>query len=109
MVFSAMAELDPSTYHLIMLGEVERQSYWDDLVRENDIADRVTFLDPVPKTQLLPYLRMVDVQAVGPHPSFALPNKLFDFYKARRPSLVPESAPFEINRLLRRPGPGPQP
>lgn len=78
-VLRAFTLLPNSRYHFVMMGEIQNKGYFEGLVRELNLEDRVSILDPKPKEQALGYLKKADFGILGPHPSFALPSKLFDY------------------------------
>jgi glycosyltransferase involved in cell wall biosynthesis len=79
------------------------------LAEEQDVADRVHFVDPVPSDDVVSFLRSADV---GLQPmlggivnhELALPNKLFEYLHAGLPTVVTDLQ--ELGRFVREHGLG---
>lgn len=98
-VLRAFTLLPSSRYHFVMMGEIQNREYFEGLVKDLSLEDRVTILKPKPKQEALAYLKKADFGILGPHPFFALPSKLFDYLYTGIPIIISRSMEDAIQIL----------
>ena len=89
-----------SDAHCAFLGGGPFKSELQKLVKENNLSERVHFLDPVPSDQVINYVKgaslgLTLLEDTCLNHRFALPNKLFEYLKSELPVLasdLPEMA-----------------
>lgn len=94
--------------HFVLVGGGDRKPALREMASRLDLPN-VTFVDPVPKSEVPAWLRRADVCLLPyqDNPLFAgaLPNKTFDYMGAARP-IVAAVPPGELSRLVHRAGCG---
>lgn len=75
---------------LVLLGDGERRSKWEQLAKKNNVESRVFFLGTIPQNDLIDYTAAGDVgvcliENISISYYHALPNKLFEYIMAGIP------------------------
>ncbi len=94
----------PDIFNLYFIGSGTILSKLKQMVRGLQLADKVTFIDPLPYNEMMDYTRQCflglifeKINVTDQH-LFALPNKFFDYMHAGIPVLASEAT--EIKRLI---------
>lgn len=94
----------PDIFNLYFIGSGTILSKLKQMVRGLKLADKVTFIDPLPYNEMMDYTRqcflglIFEKINVSDQHLFALPNKFFDYMHAGIPVLASEAT--EIKRLI---------
>ncbi len=89
-LFQALGKLrDAGDVRALIVGRLPRNGELQALARERGLAERVTFLPPVPHGELPAYLSCMDICVIPQHGAANSPVKLFEYGAARRPIIAP--------------------
>ena len=99
----AMLYLDPDRYHLVIIGGGDIFDRIIGLVREKELADRITLIPKVPPEVLRSITRQADLGLSLDKPTninhiYGLPNKIFDYLHSGVPVLV--SRLVELEKIV---------
>jgi glycosyltransferase involved in cell wall biosynthesis len=99
----AMLYLDPDRYHLVIIGGGDIFDRIIGLVREKELADRITLIPKVPPEVLRSITRRADLGLSLDKPTninhiYGLPNKIFDYLHSGVPVLV--SRLVELKKIV---------
>ena len=88
----------PPTLHLVFMGYGEGRDELVSIASEENLTDRVHFMDAVPQSELLAWTSSADLGVIPYQPVdlnnyYCSPNKLFEFIQAELP-IVANDLPF---------------
>jgi glycosyltransferase involved in cell wall biosynthesis len=97
----AMTMLDPARFHLVIIGGGDIFHRIEEMVRVEDLTDRITILPKVPFEILRSVTRRADLGLSLDKPTninhlYGLPNKIFDYLHSGVPVLVSRLKELEI-------------
>jgi glycosyltransferase involved in cell wall biosynthesis len=97
----AMTMLDPGRFHLVIIGGGDIFHRIEEIVRVEDLTDRITILPKVPFEILRSVTRRADLGLSLDKPTninhlYGLPNKIFDYLHSGVPVLVSRLKELEI-------------
>ena len=77
---------DKGSFHLLVIGRGDEVPLMKDYVAEKQLYDEVTFLAPMPWSDLTAYLKRADAglcldSGDAPNSLYSLPNKIFDYLR----------------------------
>ncbi len=100
-VISAFSQIDPSLAHLYILGDGSHKKHLVDMVTGTGIRN-VTFLDPVPQSQVYSYIRSCDFSILSldsnPLIGLTIPAKFQAYLSAGRPIVAVTDG--EVRRIV---------
>jgi len=100
----AMRHLDPTRFHLVIIGGGDSWDHVVRLVEDNGLADRITLIPKIPFEQLRAVTRRAHLGLSLDKPNninhiYGLPNKIFDYLHSGVPVLV--SRLVELEKIVR--------
>jgi len=89
-VFEAYVKANNFEILIVLLGEIQEEKYWKDLVKKLKIEEHVIFLKARPRPEALGLIKYFDYSFLGPNnPENALPTKIFECLSMRKKIIFP--------------------